>query len=126
MVEARKLTAAEMQLARTVYAASIPFDRVYLTNLDLGSAVTLAGVNGSTGKFDYTVNWKEGFGGVMTDKERRATLVHKLLPCVAGRERGLADILHGSIHLVTAVKPRKRHLKDAKVARLGDASQHRL
>jgi hypothetical protein len=46
MVEARKLTAAEMQLARTVYAASIPFDRVYLTNLDLGSAVTLAGMDG--------------------------------------------------------------------------------
>ncbi len=78
MVEARKLTAAEMQLARTVYAASIPFDRVYLTNLDLGSAVTLAGMNGSTGEFDYTVNWKDGFGGVTTDRERRATLIHEL------------------------------------------------
>lgn len=78
MVEARKLTATEMQLARTVYAASIPFDRIYLTNLDLGSAVTLAGMDGSTGKFDYTVNWKDGFGGVMTDKERRATLIHEL------------------------------------------------
>lgn len=78
MVQVRKLTAAEMGLARTVYASTIPFDRLYLTNLDLGSAVTLAGMDLSTGKFDYTVNWREGFGGIMTDAERRATLIHEL------------------------------------------------
>lgn len=78
MFKARRLTAAEKDLARTVYASTIPFDRVYLTNLELGSAVTLAGMDLSTGRFDYTINWTDGFGGIMTDAERRATLIHEL------------------------------------------------
>ncbi|MGY4398797.1 hypothetical protein ACVWZA_004007 [Sphingomonas sp. UYAg733] len=78
MVQNRKLTAGEMQLARTVYASAIPFDRVFITNLELGSAVTLAGMNPSSGRFDYTVNWKDGFGGIITDSERCATLIHEL------------------------------------------------
>jgi len=78
MFKARRLTTAEKDLARTVYASTIPFDRVYLTNLELGSAVTLAGMDLSTGRFDYTINWTDGFGGIMTDAERRATLIHEL------------------------------------------------
>ena len=78
MVQVRKLVAAEMQLARTVYASAIPFDRVYITDLSLGSAVTLAGMDLSTGKFDYTVNWPDGFDRIMTAADRRATLIHEL------------------------------------------------
>lgn len=78
MFKARRLTIAERDLARTVYASTIPFDRVYVTNLELGSAVTLAGMDLSTGRFDYTINWTDGFGGIMTDAERRATLIHEL------------------------------------------------
>ncbi len=78
MVEMRKLTSSETELARTVYASAIPFDRVFITDLELGSAVTLAGMDVSSGKFDYTINWRDGFGGIMTDPERRATLIHEL------------------------------------------------
>lgn len=78
MVSARKLDSAEIAIARTVYASVLPFERIYITNLDLGGAVTLAAMNLSTGKFDYTINWVEGFGGITGFPNRRATLVHEL------------------------------------------------
>lgn len=78
MVQARKLDSAERQLAASVYADTIPFDRVYVTDLNLGGAVTLAGMNLSTRKFDYTINWVEAYGGVVDFAERRSTLIHEL------------------------------------------------
>ncbi|PSJ39547.1 peptidoglycan-binding domain-containing protein [Allosphingosinicella deserti] len=78
MVRTRKLDSAEIAIARSVYASVLPFDRIYITDLDLGGAVTLAGMDLRTGKFDYTINWVEGFGGITGFADRRATLVHEL------------------------------------------------
>jgi len=78
MVQARKLDSAERLLASSVYADTIPFDRVYITDLDLGGAVTLAGMDLATRKFDYTINWVEAFGGVVDLPRRRSTLIHEL------------------------------------------------
>jgi hypothetical protein len=77
-VQGRKLISAEIELARTVYRDTIPFSRVYITDLDLGGAVTLAGMNLSTRRFEYTINWVEGFGGVMKAADLRSTLIHEL------------------------------------------------
>ncbi len=78
MVNARKLNSAEMAIARSVYTNVLPFDRIYLTDLNLGGAVTLASMDLQTGKFDYTINWVDGFRGGTGDAEMRATLIHEL------------------------------------------------
>jgi hypothetical protein len=78
MVQARRLNTAEQNLARTVYADTLPFDRIYITDLNLGGAVTLAGMDLRTRKFDYTINWVDAFGGVMAFADRRSTLIHEL------------------------------------------------
>lgn len=74
MVQERKMTAGELGLARAVYASTTPFDRVFVTNLELGFAVTLAGMDPSSGKFDYTINRNDGLAGVIADAERGVTL----------------------------------------------------
>jgi hypothetical protein len=78
MVQARKLDADEQKLAKSVYGDTLPFDRIYITDLDLGGAVTLAGMDLSTRKFDYTINWVDAYGGVTRFPDRRATLIHEL------------------------------------------------
>lgn len=78
MVRSRALTAAETELARGVYGATIPIDRVFITDLDLGGAVTLAGMDLDTRKFDYTINWVEAFGGIVDFASRRSTFIHEL------------------------------------------------
>lgn len=78
MVQARNLTAAEIRLARTVYGSTLAEDRIYFTDLDLGGAVTLAGMNLDTGRFDYTINWVDGFRGVLNDPSLRSTFIHEL------------------------------------------------
>jgi hypothetical protein len=88
VVEARKLNSAERQLAATVYHDTLPFDRIYITNLDLDAPVTLAGVNLSNRKFDYTINWVDAFGDILSDAGRRATFIHELCHVWQG-EHGL-------------------------------------
>lgn len=78
MVRTRHLAPAEIALAQTVYASTLPFDRIFITDLDLGGAVTLAGMNLSTRKFDYAINWVEAFGGIVDFPGRRSTLIHEL------------------------------------------------
>jgi hypothetical protein len=52
---------------------------VYVTNLNLGGPVTLAGMDLTTGKFDYTINWVEAFAdGVMDIPDSRSTFIHEL------------------------------------------------
>ncbi len=78
MVQMRTLTSGETEPARTVYASAIPFGRVFITDLELGSAVTFAGINAASGKFDYTIDWQDGSACIMTDAERRATLMRAI------------------------------------------------
>jgi hypothetical protein len=40
--------------------------------------VTLAGMDLSTRKFDYTINWVEAFGGIVDFPGRRSTLIDEL------------------------------------------------
>lgn len=78
MVQPRKLDADEQKLAKSVYGDTLPFDRIYITDLDLGGAVTLAGMDLRTRQFDYTINWVDGFGGIMRFADRKSTLIHEL------------------------------------------------
>lgn len=78
VVRTRHLAPAEVALANSVYASTLPMDRILVTDLDLGGAVTLAGMDTSTGKFDYTINWVEAFGGIVDFAGRRSTLIHEL------------------------------------------------
>lgn len=78
MVQTRRLTVSEIALAREVYAAALPFERIFITDLDLGGAVTLAGMDLATRRFDYTINWIEAFGGIVDFASRRSTFIHEL------------------------------------------------
>ena len=105
MVQVRSLTDAEIILARGVYGSTIPFDRVTVTDLNLGGAVTLAGRNSLLERFSYTINWVAGFGGIMDSSNRRATLIHELChvwqgengiwPTVYIAESAWAQLRHG-------------------------------
>lgn len=109
MVRARKLDPAEAAIARTVYGSVLPFDRIYLTDLDLGGAVTLAGMDLNTGKFDYTINWVDGFGGI-TGFAERCDADPRAVPCLAGQNgawptfyMGQSIWLYGPVDLGAAV-----------------------
>lgn len=78
MVVGRRLTGAELALARSVFADSIPYDRVAITNLNLGGAVTLVDM-GLDGKGPiYTINWSDGYQTTQRPADRPATLIHEL------------------------------------------------
>ncbi|WP_162527191.1 peptidoglycan-binding domain-containing protein [Sphingomonas solaris] len=78
MVRARQMAPAEIALAQSVYASTLPFDRIFITDLDLGGAVTLASMEDNAPRFDYAINWVEGFGGIVDFAARRSTLIHEL------------------------------------------------
>jgi hypothetical protein len=78
MVRERRLNGTEIEIANSVYASVLPYDRIYITDLELGGAVTLAGMDLRTQKFDYTINWTSGFANITDSAYRRSTLIHEL------------------------------------------------
>ena len=78
LVEGRLLNPREHALARSVFAESIPYDRVVITNLNLGGAVTLVGPGRSGEGPLYTINWVDGYLTTQAPPDRPATLIHEL------------------------------------------------
>lgn len=78
VVRTRHLTLTEIAFAQTSYASTLPLDRIFITDLDSGGAVTLAGVDLFTRKFDYTIKWVKAFGGIVDFSNRRSILTHEL------------------------------------------------
>jgi hypothetical protein len=79
MERMRPLSAQEINLARQAFGNTVPYDRVVISDWKIGNtAVTLAGVNVSDGRFSYRICWPEGYIGIMRKLALRVTLVHEL------------------------------------------------
>jgi len=88
MFSEKRLNGDEIKIATTVFGSVLPFERIYLTDINLGGAVTLAGINVFNGKFDYKINWPKGFVEIASIPDHRATLIHELTHVWQG-ENGL-------------------------------------
>lgn len=75
----RRLKPEEIALARTVYRDSVPYDRVFISDLRIGNtAVTLAGMNTADHRFIYRICWPEAFDSALLRPGLKATLIHEL------------------------------------------------
>ncbi len=78
-VRARPLTPQEVADARWVYLDVLPYDRIQITDLELGSAVTLAGRSLTDSTFYYTINWgKRVFEVGARAAGELSTFIHEL------------------------------------------------
>lgn len=88
MVAGRKLFQSERALGHSVFGVTIPFDRVFIGNLNLGSAVTKAGWSLSRKQWVYEILWPSIFGRGPTNPLQEAIFIHELVHVWQG-ENGL-------------------------------------
>lgn len=88
MVAGRKLLQSERALGHSVFGVTIPFDRVFIGNLDLGSAVTKAGWSLSRKQWVYEILWPEIFASGPGNAAQKAVFIHELVHVWQG-ENGL-------------------------------------
>lgn len=69
----RPLNAAERALAMSVYGASLNYDEVQISDRAVGGQVITAARPGG-----FSILWANGFVDVMSDEDRKATLVHEM------------------------------------------------
>ncbi|HEX8554792.1 MAG TPA: hypothetical protein VF695_08810, partial [Sphingomonas sp.] len=79
MTNRRLLNAYEMAVARSVYADSIPYRDIFITDMAIGNtAVTLAGLGIPRGRFVYQICWPAGYVSTLDRPDKVATLIHEL------------------------------------------------
>jgi hypothetical protein len=80
----RLLTQAEIAIARSVFGSTLPYDRIYISTIDLGGAVTVGDmfVGVRNGKpfagGIYCIAWPEAFSRPVGSQQITSVLIHEL------------------------------------------------
>lgn len=79
MIKGRKLFPKEAALGRSVFGDTVPYDRVIIGDLELGSAVTKAGWDLRGKRWVYEIFWPDIFVFGPRSPQQEAVLIHELV-----------------------------------------------
>ncbi len=93
----RLLRSEEVTLAQTVFGRTIPYNRIYISDIDLGGAVTVADMFSLERGIivpkatRYFLCWKDGFISAIKNREIQSVFIHELTHVWQG-ERGIVPV----------------------------------
>lgn len=68
----------EIELAKTVFGDTLPYDRISIANMTLGSTAVTVATSPIRSRATYVLMWGEVYGSNVTDTRFRDTFIHEL------------------------------------------------